>query len=337
MHPGDAMPDILLDIRDLKTFFYTYEGVARAVDGVSYSLSSGEALGIVGESGCGKSVSALSIMRLIPDPPGRIVGGQIFFKQTNLLELPQEHMRRIRGNSISMIFQEPMTSLNPVFTVGNQIAEAFRLHQGLNRQQALDKSIDALRLVNIPDPEKCIRQHPHELSGGMRQRAMIAMALACNPEVLIADEPTTALDVTIQAQIIDLMLQLKQELGMAIVLITHDLGIIAETVKRVIVMYAGVIVEQAPTRAIFKSPLHPYTQGLLQSIPRLGDKYKRGRVRLEEIAGVVPSLYDVPPGCRFSNRCRHVMAICRQKEPGLELVSEAHECRCWLTQQERRT
>jgi oligopeptide/dipeptide ABC transporter ATP-binding protein len=337
MHPGDVVPDILVDIRDLKTFFYTYEGVARAVDGVSYRLNSGEALGIVGESGCGKSVSALSIMRLIPDPPGRIVSGQIFFKQINLLELPQERMRKIRGNSISMIFQEPMTSLNPVFTVGNQIAEAFRLHQGLNRQQALDKSIDALRLVNIPAPEKCIRQYPHELSGGMRQRAMIAMALACDPEVLIADEPTTALDVTIQAQIIDLMLQLKQELGMAIILITHDLGIIAETVKRVIVMYAGVIVEQAPTRAIFKSPLHPYTQGLLQSIPRLGDKVKRGRVRLEEIAGVVPSLYDVPPGCRFSNRCRYVMEICRQKEPELEPVAEEHECRCWLTQRERRT
>ncbi len=329
------MPDIILDIRDLKTFFYTYDGVARAVDGVSYCLNRGEALGIVGESGCGKSVSALSVLRLIPDPPGRIIGGQIFFKHTNLLELPEDRMREIRGNSISMIFQEPMTSLNPVFTVGNQIAEAFRLHQGLTRQQAFEKSIDALRLVNIPSPEKCIRQYPHELSGGMRQRAMIAMALACDPEILIADEPTTALDVTIQAQIIDLMLKLKEELGMAIILITHDLGIIAETVKRVIVMYAGIIVEQAPTRAIFKSPRHPYTRGLLQSMPRLGDKVKRGRIRLEEIEGVVPSLYDVPQGCRFSTRCRYVMEICRQKEPKLEPVAEEHDCRCWLTHQER--
>lgn len=329
------MPDIILDIRDLKTFFYTYDGVARAVDGVSYSLNNGEALGIVGESGCGKSVSALSVLRLIPDPPGRIVGGQIFFKQTNLLELPEDRMREIRGNRISMIFQEPMTSLNPVFTIGSQIAEAFRLHQGLTRQQALEKSIDALKLVNIPSPEKCIRQYPHELSGGMRQRAMIAMALACGPEILIADEPTTALDVTIQAQIIDLMLQLKEELGMAIILITHDLGIIAETVQRIIVMYAGIIVEQAPTRAIFKSPHHPYTQGLLQSIPRLGDKVKRGSIRLEEIAGVVPSLYDVPRGCRFCTRCRYVMKICRQQEPDLKPVADEHECRCWLIRQER--
>ena len=217
------MQDVILDIRDLKTFFYTYDGVAKAVDGISYRLSMGEPLGIVGESGCGKSVSALSILRLIPDPPGRIVEGQIFFKETNLLELAYDRMREIRGNRISMIFQEPMTSLNPVFTVGNQIAEAFRLHQGLKRQEALEKSIDTLKLVNIPSPEKCVSQYPHELSGGMRQRAMIAMALACNPEILIADEPTTALDVTIQAQIIDLMLQLKEELGMAIILITHDL------------------------------------------------------------------------------------------------------------------
>jgi oligopeptide/dipeptide ABC transporter ATP-binding protein len=327
--------DVILDIRNLKTFFYTYDGVAKAVDGISYRLSRGEPLGIVGESGCGKSVSALSILRLIPDPPGRIVEGQIFFKGTNLLELPYERMREIRGNHISMIFQEPMTSLNPVFTVGNQIAEAFRLHQGLKRQEALEKSIDMLKLVNIPSPEKCVGQYPHELSGGMRQRAMIAMALACNPEILIADEPTTALDVTIQAQIIDLMLQLKEELGMAIILITHDLGIIAETVKRVIVMYAGKIVEEAPTRTIFKTPLHPYSQGLLQSMPRLGDKVKLGRVRLEEIPGIVPSLYDLPPGCRFSTRCSHAMEICRKEEPDLEEIDERHFCRCWLTHKER--
>ncbi len=322
---------IILNIIDLKTFFYTFDGVAKAVDGVSYQLGEGEALGIVGESGCGKSVSALSVLRLIPDPPGRIVGGQIFFKKTNLLEIPYEEMRGIRGNSISMIFQEPMTSLNPVFTVGDQIGEAFRLHQGLKRQDALEKSIDALRLVNIPSPEKCVRQYPHELSGGMRQRAMIAMALACNPEILIADEPTTALDVTIQAQIIDLMLKLKEELGMAIILITHDLGIIAETVKRVIVMYAGKIVEEAPTRAVFKTPLHPYTQGLLQSMPRLGDKVRLGRVRLEEIAGVVPSLYELPQGCRFSTRCRNAMTVCRWEEPALEEIEKGHLCRCWLT------
>lgn len=329
------MQDVILDIRDLKTFFYTYDGVAKAVDGISYRLSAGETLGIVGESGCGKSVSALSILRLIPDPPGRIVEGQIFFKETNLLELAYDRMREIRGNRISMIFQEPMTSLNPVFTVGNQIAEAFRLHQGLKRQEALEKSIDTLKLVNMPSPEKCVGQYPHELSGGMRQRAMIAMALACNPEILIADEPTTALDVTIQAQIIDLMLQLKEELGMAIILITHDLGIIAETVKRVIVMYAGKIVEEAPTRTIFKTPLHPYSQGLLQSMPRLGDKVRLGRVRLEEIPGVVPSLYELPAGCRFSTRCSHAMEICRKEEPDLEEIDERHFCRCWLTHKER--
>ena len=329
------MQDVILDIRNLKTFFYTYDGVAKAVDGISYRLSAGEPLGIVGESGCGKSVSALSILRLIPDPPGRIVEGQIFFKETNLLELAYDRMREIRGNRISMIFQEPMTSLNPVFTVGNQIAEAFRLHQGLKRQEALEKSIDTLKLVNMPSPEKCVGQYPHELSGGMRQRAMIAMALACNPEILIADEPTTALDVTIQAQIIDLMLQLKEELGMAIILITHDLGIIAETVKRVIVMYAGKIVEEAPTRTIFKTPLHPYSQGLLQSMPRLGDKVRLGRVRLEEIPGVVPSLYELPAGCRFSTRCSHAMEICRKEEPDLEEIDERHFCRCWLTHKER--
>jgi oligopeptide/dipeptide ABC transporter ATP-binding protein len=323
--------EVILDVKGLKTFFYTYDGVAKAVDGVSYQLRAGEPLGIVGESGCGKSVSALSILRLIPDPPGRIVEGAIHFRNSNLLTLSNDRIREIRGNRISMIFQEPMTSLNPVFTVGNQIAEAFRLHQGVTRQDALDRSVDTLRLVNIPSPEKCVNQYPHELSGGMRQRAMIAMALGCNPEILIADEPTTALDVTIQAQIIDLMLQLKEELGMAIILITHDLGIIAETVRRVIVMYAGKIVEAASTRTIFKAPLHPYTQGLLQSIPRLGDKVRLGRIRLDEIPGVVPSLYDLPPGCRFFTRCRHAMEVCRKEEPDLEEGEVGHLCRCWLT------
>ena len=327
--------NVILDVRDLRTVFHTFDGVAKAVDGVSYQLKEGEPLGIVGESGCGKSVSALSVLRLIPHPPGRIVGGEIFFKKTSLLDLSDDEMRKIRGNRISMIFQEPMTSLNPVFTVGDQIAEALRLHQGLSRHEARERSIEALRLVNIPSPDKCIDQYPHELSGGMRQRVMIAMALGCKPEILIADEPTTALDVTIQAQIIDLMLQLKEELGMAIILITHDLGIIAETVGRVIVMYAGKIVEEASTRTIFKSPLHPYTQGLLQSMPRLGDKIRVGRVRLEEIPGVVPSLYELPTGCRFSTRCRHVMEICTKNEPPLEQIDEGHFCRCWLTHQER--
>lgn len=329
------MEDVVLDVKNLKTFFYTYEGVAKAVDGVSYRLGVGEPLGIVGESGCGKSVSALSVLRLIPDPPGRIAGGEVFFKETNLLALSYEHMREIRGNRISMIFQEPMTSLNPVFTVGDQIGEAFRLHQGLNRKEALEKSIEMLRLVNIPSPGKCVERYPHELSGGMRQRAMIAMALACNPEILIADEPTTALDVTIQAQIIDLMLQLKEELGMAIILITHDLGIIAGTVKRVIVMYAGKIVEEAPTRAIFKTPLHPYTKGLLRSIPRLGDKVRSGKLRLEEIPGVVPSLYELSGGCKFSTRCRYTMEICGEEEPELEEIEKGHLCRCWLMRKER--
>ncbi len=328
------MEGVVLDVKNLKTFFYTYEGVAKAVDGVTYRLGVGEPLGIVGESGCGKSVSALSVLRLIPDPPGRIVGGEVFFRGTNLLALSYEHMREIRGNRISMIFQEPMTSLNPVFTVGDQIGEAFRLHQGLNRKEALEKSIEMLRLVNIPSPGNCVNRYPHELSGGMRQRAMIAMALACNPEILIADEPTTALDVTIQAQIIDLMLQLKEELGMAIILITHDLGIIAETVKRVIVMYAGKIVEEAPTRAIFKTPLHPYTKGLLRSIPRLGDKVRSGKLRLEEIPGVVPSLYELSPGCKFSTRCCNAMEVCGKEEPELEEIEKGHFCRCWTVSEE---
>lgn len=330
------MEQTLLDVKDLRTSFYTFDGVAKAVDGVSYRLDAGETLGIVGESGCGKSVSALSVLRLIPDPPGRIIGGEVFFRAANLLELPYEKMRAIRGNRISMIFQEPMSSLNPVFTVGDQIAEAFRLHQGLNRKQALAKSVEMLRLVNIPSPEKCVRQYPHELSGGMRQRAMIATALACKPEILIADEPTTALDVTIQAQIVDLMLRLQEELGMAIILITHDLGIIAETVSRVLVMYAGKIVEEALTREIFKNPLHPYTEGLLRSIPRLGDKVGSKKAPLEEIPGVVPSLYELPPGCRFSSRCRYTMDICREEEPRLLQMENAHFCRCWLRQQERR-
>jgi peptide/nickel transport system ATP-binding protein/oligopeptide transport system ATP-binding protein len=324
---------ISLEIKDLKTYFFTYEGVAKAVDGVSYQLAKGEPLGVVGESGCGKSVTALSVLRLIPVPPGRIVGGQILFKGKNLLEFTEDEMRKIRGNRISMIFQEPMTSLNPVFTVGNQVQETFQLHQGLSKKEALEKSIEMLRLVNIPSPERAVERYPHELSGGMRQRVMIAMALACNPEILIADEPTTALDVTIQAQILDLMNKLKEELGMAIILITHNLGVIAETVTRVIVMYAGKIVEEAETKTLFENPQHPYTMGLLKSIPILGDKIRRGKVRLNEIPGVVPSLYELPSGCKFSTRCSSAMEICKEKEPELKEIEKGHFSSCWLTNQ----
>jgi oligopeptide/dipeptide ABC transporter ATP-binding protein len=321
----------VLEIRDLKTYFFTYEGVAKAVDGVSYQLAKGEPLGVVGESGCGKSVTALSILRLIPVPPGKIVGGEILFKGKNLIDLPEEEMRKIRGNRISMIFQEPMTSLNPVFTIGNQIQETIKLHQGLSKRESLEKAIEMLRLVNIPSPERCVNQYPHELSGGMRQRAMIAMSLACNPEILIADEPTTALDVTIQAQILDLMNKLKEELGMAIILITHNLGVIAETVNRVLVMYAGKIVEEAKTKTLFENPQHPYTRGLLKSIPRLGDKVRHGKVRLSEIPGVVPSLYEISSGCKFSTRCPSVMDICEEKEPELKEIEKGHFSACWLT------
>ena len=323
----------VLEIRDLKTYFFTYEGVAKAVDGVTYQLAKGEPLGVVGESGCGKSVTALSILRLIPIPPGKIVGGEILFKGRNLIDLSEEEMRKIRGNRISMIFQESMTSLNPVFTIGNQIQETIKLHQGLSKRESLEKAIEMLRLVNIPSPERCVNQYPHELSGGMRQRAMIAMSLACNPEILIADEPTTALDVTIQAQILDLLNKLKEELGMAIILITHNLGVIAETVNRVLVMYAGKIVEEAKTQTLFENPQHPYTRGLLKSIPRLGDKVRHGKVRLSEIPGVVPSLYEIPSGCKFSTRCSFAMEICEEKEPELKEIEDGHFSACWLTNQ----
>lgn len=320
----------LLEIKDLKTYFFTYEGIAKAVDGVSYQLIKGEPLGVVGESGCGKSVTALSILRLIPVPPGKVVGGKILFKGKNLLNLSEDEMRKIRGNRISMIFQEPMTSLNPVFTVGNQIQETLKLHQGLSKKESLEKAIEMLRLVNIPSPERSVERYPHELSGGMRQRVMIAMALACNPEILIADEPTTALDVTIQAQILDLMIKLKEEMGMAIILITHNLGVIAEMVRRVIVMYAGKIVEEAETKVLFENPQHPYTMGLLKSIPRLGDKIRQGKIRLNEIPGVVPSLYELPSGCKFSTRCPSAMDICREKEPELKENEQGHFSSCWL-------
>ena len=324
------MQELLLDIRGLRTQFFTDDGLARAVDGVSYSLEKGETVGVVGESGCGKSVTALSVLRLIPDPPGKIVDGEIVFEGTNLLELSAADMRRIRGNDISMIFQEPMTSLNPVFTIGNQITEAVRLHQGLNKRDALDKAIEALKLVGIPVPERRVHEYPHQLSGGMRQRAMIAMALSCNPKVLIADEPTTALDVTIEAQILDLMRTLQDELGTAIIMITHDLGVIAEMARKVVVMYAGKVVEQAPVERIFASPNHPYTQGLLQSLPRVDKDASGAKQRLQEIPGIVPSLLNLPTGCKFASRCPSVMPQCKEQEPPLEQVAGDHFSACWL-------
>ncbi len=326
------MEQPLLDIRSLETQFFTDDGLARAVDGVSYSLAKGETVGVVGESGCGKSVTALSVLRLIPNPPGRIVGGEIVFEGTNLLDLSPAEMRRIRGNDISMIFQEPMTSLNPVFTIGNQIGEAVRLHQGLSAKEATNKAVEMLTLVGIPEPARRVHEYPHQLSGGMRQRAMIAMALSCNPKVLIADEPTTALDVTIEAQILDLMRNLQSELGTAVILITHDLGVVAEMARKVVVMYAGKVVEQAPVETIFAEPNHPYTQGLLNSLPNaeLGAVSGGQKRRLQEIPGIVPSLLNLPQGCKFASRCPKAMAVCEEKEPPLEQVGAEHLSACWL-------
>jgi len=319
----------LLQIKGLKTHFFTDDGVSPAVDGVDYEVRKGETLGVVGESGCGKSVTALSIMRLIPDPPGKIIAGDIVFEGQNLLALSNEEMRRIRGNKISMIFQEPMTSLNPVYTIGNQISEALRLHQGLSKKDAHDRSIDMLQLVGIPLPERRVNEHPHQLSGGMRQRAMIAMALSCNPSLLIADEPTTALDVTIQAQILDLMVSLKADLDTAIILITHDLGVVAESAARVVVMYAGKVVEEADVYNIFEHPLHPYTEGLLESIPRI-DHSTQKKARLTEIQGVVPIPSQLPTGCHFHPRCPKVMDVCRHENPELKEEKADHRVRCWL-------
>ena len=317
----------LLRVENLQTYFFTDAGVLRAVDGVSLRIAPGETLGVVGESGCGKTVTALSILRLVPDPPGRIVGGRVTFEGTELLGLDAERMRKMRGSAISMIFQEPMTSLNPVFTVGDQIAEGVRLHQNLSRRAAWEKAVEMLRLVQMPDPDRRAREYPHQLSGGMRQRVMIAMALACGPRLLIADEPTTALDVTIQAQILELLLRLKEELGMAVMLITHDLGVIADTAQRVVVMYAGRVVEEASVRDLFANPRHPYTQGLLASIPTL-EKGAGARKRLQAIPGVVPSLLDLPPGCRFSDRCPLAVPECRTAEPELRQVTPQHWARC---------
>jgi peptide/nickel transport system ATP-binding protein len=324
------MGERLLSVTNLKTHFFADEGVVRAVDGVSLHIDKGETLGVVGESGCGKSVTALSIMRLIPQPPGRIVEGEIRYEGRNLLELSPAQMRKVRGKEISMVFQEPMTSLNPVFTCGEQIAEAVRLHEGLGRREAMDKTVEMLKIVHIPNPERRVKEYPHQLSGGMRQRVMIAMALSCSPKLLIADEPTTALDVTIQAQILDLLNELKARLGMAVMLITHDMGVIAETAQRVVVMYAALVAEEAPVHELFKEPLHPYTQGLLRSIPRI-DLAATQRRRLETIAGVVPTIRgDVPPGCRFAPRCPYVKTVCTEKDPVLKEVKPGHKVACWL-------
>ena len=321
----------LLDIRGIRTFFYTVDGVARAVDNVSFHLDKGETLGLVGESGCGKSVTALSIMRLLKEPLGRTINGEILFRGEDLLKIPMRRMRDIRGSQIAMIFQEPMTSLNPVYTIGDQISEALIVHGNMDRKTAWEKAVDMLAKVQIPSPARRAREYPHQLSGGMRQRAMIAMALSCSPEILIADEPTTALDVTIQAQIIDLMLELQDDFGAAILMITHDLGVIAEMAERVAVMYAGRIVEQADVYTIFENPRHPYTQGLLTSIPRLGERAVQGRNRLQEVPGIVPSLYHLPEGCSYHPRCPHAMDICLEKRPELVDPGDNHLVRCWLS------
>jgi len=330
-------PAPLLRVRDLKTYFVTGRGAgtARAVDGVSFELFPGETLGIVGESGCGKTVTSLSILRLIPEPPGHIrPGSYIEFDGRNLLTLDPPDLRAIRGNRIAMVFQEPMTSLNPVFTVGDQVAEAAIVHQGLSRAQARARAIEMLRLVGIPDPETRVDDYPHQLSGGMRQRVVIAMALVCRPQILIADEPTTALDVTIQAQILELLERLQAELGMAVMLITHDLGVVAGTADRVVVMYAGQVVETATTKQLFAGPRHPYTEGLMASIPRLD----RPAERLYSIPGNVPAATHWPTGCRFHPRCPHAWDKCRQEEPPLlDTGTPGHTARCWLiTEPQRR-
>jgi oligopeptide/dipeptide ABC transporter ATP-binding protein len=328
---GSTPADTVLEIENLRTYFFTAGGVVRAVDGVSYAVRSGETLGVVGESGCGKSVTALSVLRLVANPPGRIVDGAIRLAGKNLLDLSEHEMEAIRGNDISMIFQEPMTSLNPLMTVGRQISEAIALHQGLSRREAFGQAVEMLRRVHIPEPERRVHAYPHHLSGGMRQRVMIAMALSCDPKVLIADEPTTALDVTIQAQILDLMRELQERLGTAIILITHDLGVVAENADRVVVMYAGRKVEEASAKALFESPGHPYTVGLLGSIPNLevAAHADTRRVRLTEIKGMVPSLANLPRGCTFAPRCGFATEECHTDYPPLVQHRPDHWVSCW--------
>jgi peptide/nickel transport system ATP-binding protein/oligopeptide transport system ATP-binding protein len=320
----------LLEVRDLKTYFFVRRGVLRAADGITFEIKRGETLGVVGESGCGKTITALSVMRLI-SPPGRIVDGEILLKGNDILKIPPRLVPTIRGKEISMIFQEPMTSLNPVFTIGRQVSEAIMTHQDLRKKEATEKSVAMLDLVGIPSPEKRVHDYPHQLSGGQRQRVMIAMALSCRPSLLIADEPTTALDVTIQAQILDLILKLKEDQGTAVILITHDLGVIAEMAQRVVVMYAGKIVEESDVYTLFKRPLHPYTLGLLKSIPYLRKKGEQGgNKKLYEIPGVVPSLVSLPPGCQFYPRCSFRTEKCTCEAPPLRAVDPGHLVSCWL-------
>jgi oligopeptide transport system ATP-binding protein len=316
----------LLEVKNLETKFYTQDGVVEAVNGISYTLDEGECLGIVGESGCGKSVSVLSLMRLIPDPPGKITDGEVHFKGRDLLDLSQEEMRRVRGSEIAMIFQEPMTSLNPVLTVGFQIMEALKLHQGMDSEHARDRTAELLELVGIPKAEERLDDYPHQFSGGMRQRAMIAMGLSCNPSLLIADEPTTALDVTIQAQIVELVQELREKLGMAVIWITHDLGVIARLAERVIVMYAGHIVEEASVKDVYGKPRHPYTLGLLGSLPRLDEA---PGTQLYSIEGQPPDQTELPPGCPFIKRCTYSVERCKHEMPPLEEVEREHKVACW--------
>jgi peptide/nickel transport system ATP-binding protein len=321
--------DALLRVNDLKTFFYTPEGIAKAINGVSFSLNQSEIIGIVGESGCGKSVTALSILRLVPHP-GRIISGQIWLKGQDLLQLPIRHMRQIRGDRISMIFQEPMISLNPAFTVGEQLMEALRVHRQMTHSEARERAIEMLQKVEIPAPEKRFSEYPHQLSGGMRQRVMIAEALLFKPEILLADEPTTALDVTIQAQILDMIYKLTEEIGVAVILITHNLGLVAESARRLLVMYAGRVVEEGPIEAVFEKACHPYTQGLLRSIPMPGQRQGQKTQLLYEIKGIVPSLFDLPVGCAFHPRCTTKKDMCSQEEPPWVSIGPDHHLACWL-------
>jgi len=317
----------LLEVKGLKTRFFTQDGVVQAVNGVSYVLGEGEALGIVGESGCGKSVSVLSIMRLIPDPPGKIVGGEVMFEGRDLLKMTPDEVRDIRGNKIAMIFQDPMTSLNPVLTIGRQVSEALELHLGMDKKEARQRTVELLEMVGIPEAGDRVDDYPHQFSGGMRQRVMIAMGLSCNPQILIADEPTTALDVTIQAQIVELVKRLREEIGMAVIWITHDLGIIAGFAEKVIVMYAGFIVEMAPVKSLYGDPRHPYTIGLLGSLPRLDASTHE---KLVSIEGLPPDLIALPEGCPFAARCDYVMDKCLEENPPLEPVGPNHYIACWV-------
>ena len=317
----------LLEVKNLKTQFFTQDGVVKAVDGVSFYVDQGETLGIVGESGCGKSVSVLSVMRLIPQPPGKIVDGEVIFEGQDLLKLSDDDIRKVRGNKIAMVFQDPMTSLNPVLTIGRQIGEALELHMGMSKEEARKRSAELLSMVGIPEAAARLDDYPHQFSGGMRQRAMIAMALACNPQLLIADEPTTALDVTIQAQILDLVKRLRDEIGMAIIWITHDLGVVAGLADRMMVMYAGHVVEEAPVKEMYADPRHPYTIGLLGSLPRLDEARAQ---RLQSIEGLPPDLISLPPGCPFEPRCVYAVEQCRLERPPLEPVAPRHTVACWV-------